>query len=132
MTDHDRIVPLYLCLLAFHIAHVFEEVWGRFFLLNAVFGLGWYLVANWILFCIPLAVFYFLLRGKRWAYTLAQIYAAVMILNGIGHNAATILTGRYFNGFAGGITGIGLLLAGMPLFYALWKAVRRGKADEPA
>jgi hypothetical protein len=100
--------------------------------MNAVFGLGWYLVANWILFCIPLAVFYFLLRGKRWAYTLAQIYAAVMILNGIGHNAATILTGRYFNGFAGGITGIGLLLAGMPLFYALWKAVRRGKADEPA
>ena len=109
------ILPLYLSLLAFHVAHVFEEVWGRFFLMNAVYGLGWYLVANWILLCIPLAILYLILLKKPLALKLGAIYTAVMILNGFGHNIATLVTGRYFDGFAGGFTGIGLVLVGIPL-----------------
>ena len=34
------IVPLYLMMLAAHLAHVLEEVWGRFWLMNAFYGLG--------------------------------------------------------------------------------------------
>ena len=124
MNTQKKIILFYLGLLAFHIAHVFEEVWGRFWLLDAVFGLGWYLVSNWVLFCIPLALFYFILEGKRRAHVLGMVYAAIMILNGIGHNIATIITRRYFDGFAGGFTGIGLLLIGVPLLVILWKKVR--------
>jgi hypothetical protein len=47
-----------------------------------------------------------------------------MVLNGIGHNVATILTGRYFGGFAGCFTGIGLIILGGLLFYNLSKKVQ--------
>ena len=124
MDTKKKIFLLYLALLAFHVAHVFEEVWGRFWLLDAVFGLGWYLVANWVLFCIPLALFYFILVGKHRAYVLGMVYAVIMILNGVGHNIATVVTGRYFDGFAGGFTGIGLVVIGVPLLVMLWKKVR--------
>lgn len=116
----NRVVIFYLLMLVGHVAHVFEEVWGRFWLMDAVYGMGWFLVVNWVLFCIPTAIFYFVLQEKRWAYYLGMIYAGIMIANGIGHNAATILTGRYFGGFAGGYTGIGLALAGLPMLYYLW------------
>jgi len=119
----NKVVPLYLALLAFHILHVFEEIWGRFWIMNQVFGLGLFLVVNWMLVCIPLAIFYFLWRGNRAARWLAMIYAVVMILNGVGHNVTTIVTGRYFDGFAGGISGIGLIVTGIPLLYQL-RAVR--------
>ena len=114
-------VPLYLLMLAGHVAHVFEETWGRFWLIGAVYGLGWFLAANWALFCVPVALFYFILRGKRWAYSLSMVYAGVMILNGIGHNTATLVTGRYFDGFAGGATGIVVALIGLPMIYTLRK-----------
>ena len=119
----NKVVPLYLALLAFHILHVFEEIWGRFWIMNQVFGLGLFLVVNWMLVCIPLAIFHFLWRGNRAARWLAMIYAVVMILNGVGHNVTTIVTGRYFGGFAGGISGIGLIVTGIPLLYQL-RAVR--------
>ena len=114
-------VPLYLLMLAGHVAHVFEETWGRFWLIGAVYGLGWFLAVNWALFCVPVALFYFVLHGKRWAFSLSTVYAGVMILNGIGHNVATLATGRYFDGFASGYTGIALVLIGLPLSYCLWK-----------
>jgi hypothetical protein len=53
MAAEKRINFLHLSMLAFHVAHVFEEVWGRFFLMNAVYGLGGYLAANWIPFASP-------------------------------------------------------------------------------
>jgi hypothetical protein len=128
MRNQEAVVPLYLAMLAAHIGHVFEEVWGRFWLIEAFHGLGLYLAANGILFCIPLIVFFFLLRGNRTAAYLAAAYSAVMVLNGIGHNLATIATGRYFDGFAGGFSGIGLTLIGVPLIYALGKGIRRKPA----
>lgn len=124
MDIEKMIIPLYLMMIAGHIAHVFEEVWGRFWLMNAVYGLGWYLVANWVLFCIPLVLLYFIIREKRRAYYLSILYGVIMIANGFGHNVATLLTRRYFDGFAGGFTGIGLILVGIPFIYSLWRKVR--------
>jgi len=117
--NEKRVVALYLLVLLGHVAHVFEEVWGRFWLMEAVYGLGWFLVANWALFCIPVVVFYFILQEKRWAYSLGMVYAGVMMLNGLGHNAATLLTGRYFGGFAGGYTGVAFLILGPLLIHSL-------------
>jgi hypothetical protein len=110
-------------MLAGHVAHILEEIWGRFWLIDAFYGVGWFLVLNWVLFCIPVGFFYFVLHEKRWAFYLSIIYAGIMILNGVGHNIATIVTGSYFGGFAGGYTGIGLLLIGPPMIHYLRKGM---------
>ncbi|MBN1221033.1 MAG: hypothetical protein JXM69_19080 [Anaerolineae bacterium] len=120
---NSKIILFYLLMLVGHVAHVLEEVWGRFWLMDSFFGLGWFLVANWVLFCIPVVCFYFVLHQKRWAYYLSIIYAGVMILNGIGHNVATLVTGNYFGGFAGGYTGLGLIVIGLPTTYYLRQAL---------
>jgi len=112
MTDR-RIIASYLALLSFHVAHVFEEVWGHFWMLDRM-NEGLYFLINWVLFCLPLFFLYFILTGKRAGYILGIIYAAVMVLNGLGHNVAVIITGSYFGGFAGSLSGIGLILAGIP------------------
>lgn len=117
-------IALYLLLLVFHVAHVFEEIWGRFWLIARFPDLGIFLAVNWLLFCIPVVFFYFFLRGKRWASLVSLVYAAIMVLNGLGHNLATLITGKYFGGYAGGFSGIGLALSGLPLIYYLWNDLR--------
>ena len=92
MHTEKMVILLYLMMIAGHIAHVFEEVWGRFWLMSAVFGVGWFLVINWVLLGIPLVLLYFIIREKRWAYYLSILYGVIMIANGFGHNMATILT----------------------------------------
>ena len=121
--SNSKVILFYLLMLVAHIAHVFEEIWGRCWLMDAFFGLGWFLVANWVLFCIPVVVFYFVLHEKRWAFCLGIVYASIMILKGVGHNLATIVTDKYFSGFAGGYTGIGLLLIGPPMIHYLRKGM---------
>ena len=121
--NHSKVILFYLLMLVGHVAHILEEAWGRFWLMDAFYGLGWFLVANWVLFCIPVVFFYFVLHEKRWAFCLSMIYAGIMILNGVGHNIATIVTGRYFGGFVGGYTGIGLLLIGPPMIHYLRKGM---------
>jgi hypothetical protein len=113
-----KIVASYLLLLFFHAAHVFEEVWGHFWIVDRI-GVGWYLLVNWVLFGIPLVFFYLILAGRRSGYILGILYAAFMVLNGLGHNAAVIITGSYFGGFAGSLSGIGLIIAGVPAAFYL-------------
>jgi hypothetical protein len=120
---NSKIISFYLLMLVGHVAHILEEIWGRFWLIDSFYGLGWFLVANWVLFCIPVIFFYFVLHQKRWAFYLSIIYAGVMILNGIGHNIATLVTGSYFGGFAGGYTGLGLIVIGIPMIYYLRQAL---------
>jgi hypothetical protein len=121
--NKNRIIIFYLSMLLAHVAHIFEEILGRFWLLNK-FGPGWYLTGNWILLRIPVILFFFVLNDKLWAYKLSVIYAGFMGLQGIGHNIATIITGRYFNGFAGGYSGIALLIISIPMLYYLIKDIR--------
>ena len=116
----NRVIVLYLFMLAFHVAHVFEEVYGRFWILNSV-GLKWFLIINWILFLFPLLFFYLLLAGYKLSIYLGMLYSLIMIINGLMHNTAYFVTGKYFDGFAGGITGIFLILTGIPLFFNLKK-----------
>ena len=124
LMNKNKVVILYLLMLINHVAHIFEEIWGRFCIIDSYFGLGWFLVANWILFCIPVVFLYFVIHEKRWGYRFSIIYAGIMILNGIGHNLATLLIGRYFGGFAGGYTGIGMVIIGSAMIYFLLKVVR--------
>lgn len=115
----NRLIILYLMMLTFHVAHVFEEIWGRFWIMNAIYGMGWFMVINWLLFCLPVIFFFYILKTKRWAFYMGLIYSIVMILNGLVHNIATIVTGKYYDGFAGGFTGIVLIIIGIPLSITL-------------
>jgi len=124
-----KAVFFFLLMLLAHIAHVFEEVWGRFWILSRL-GLGGFLAVNWILISIPVAVFYFILRQKRWAYQLGLIYAGVMGVQGLGHNVATLVTGRYFGGYAGGFSGLALMVISWPLVRFLLK--ERPRREEAA
>jgi hypothetical protein len=118
-----RLVFFFLLMLLWHLAHVFEEIWGGFWMIDRLGGLGRFLIVNEILFSIPVVLLYFVLQQRPWAFRLSIVYGAVMILNGLGHNLGTWLTGRYFGGFAGGFTGIGLVAIGGPLVYYLWRAM---------
>jgi hypothetical protein len=111
-------VAAYLSLLSFHVAHILEEILGRFFILDRL-GPAAFAAANWVLFCIPLVFFYFWLAGKRWAHRLSLLYAGFMVLNGLGHNIMTLATGRYLDGYAGGFSGLGLAVSGTILFRSL-------------
>lgn len=113
-----RLVAPYMAMLLAHQAHVYEEVWGGFFLMG-VYGLGSFLLINWLLFCVPAILFYGVLLDKRWAYPLSLIYVGFMAVQGIGHNLLALITGRYFGGFAGGISGLAMFAIGVPLFLAL-------------
>ena len=117
-----RIAVLYALLLMAHAAHVGEEFFGRFWLVG-VFGPVLFLALNAALFCVPAALFFSVLKSRRGAYILSLVYAGFMAAQGIGHNAATLITGRYRGGFAGGISGLALLLIGVPLFLALKKGM---------
>lgn len=125
----SRAVFFYLLMLLAHVAHVFEEIWGRFWILPRI-GLAGFLAVNWVLFLVPVAFLFFILNRKRWAYGLGLLYAGFMGLQGLGHNIATIVTGRYFDGFAGGFSGIALFVLAWPLILSLRKEMpgRRGPA----
>lgn len=116
----SKAVPFYLLMLLTHVAHVFEETWGGFWIVRKT-GLPAFLAINWLLFSIPVAILYFILDRKRWAFQLGILYAGFMGLQGIGHNVATIVTGRYFGGFAGGFSGVVMLLVAGPLIHHLRK-----------
>ena len=118
------VVALYLLLLLGHAAHVCEEVWGRFWLIRVYHGLGWFLAANGVLFAVPAIMLYFVVLGRRIGYRFAAVYSIIMILNGLGHNAATVITGRYFDGFAGGYTGIALIVTGSAMLWCLARTLR--------
>ena len=114
----NRAVIFYLLMILAHVAHVFEETWGGFWIESRI-GQPAFLAINWLLFAIPVVIFYFILDRKRWAFQLGMLYAGFMGLQGIGHNVATIVTGRYFGGFAGGFSGLVMALIAWPLIHHL-------------
>lgn len=50
-----------------------------------------------------------------------MIYVGIMILNSLGHYVGTVVAGRYFDGFAGGYTGIAFVFLGPAMIYYLRK-----------
>lgn len=99
-------------MLIFHIIHIFEEVLAGFHIIDEIFGIRYFLILNLILFIIPLAMIFYLIRNKTFAAYFSLLYAGIMIINGLAHIIATVVTGRYFGGYAGGISGTGMVITG--------------------
>jgi hypothetical protein len=121
--SEKNIMIFFVLMLIAHIGHVTEEILGQFFLIEKLGGLPQFVAVNIILFGIALFLFISTILGKRWAYKLSIIYAAIMIINGLGHNVLTMTTGEYYGGFAGGLSGIALILIGIPLIYFIQSRV---------
>jgi len=126
----SKAVLFYLLMLLAHVAHVFEETWGGFWILGRI-GLAWFLAINWVLFLIPVTALYFILQRKRWAFQLGILYAGFMSVQGLGHNIAAILTGRYFGGYAGGFSGIAMIVISWPLVRDLMKEMPERQDPAP-
>jgi hypothetical protein len=114
---------LFPALLVAHGLHVVEEAWRRFWLVDAVFGMPLFLSLNGLGLLLACSLYVGVVRRRRWAYVVSLVYVAFMALQGIGHNAAWAVTGRYFGGFAGGVTGLAMLGIGVPLWHRLYRAL---------
>jgi hypothetical protein len=113
---------LFGLLLLGHALHVVEEAWGRFWIAESL-GMGAFWLINVVLWVGALVLFLQVRRGHRWAFIVALVYVAFMALQGVGHNVAWLVTGRYFGGFAGGLSGILMLAIGVPLWLRLWQSI---------
>ena len=81
---------------------------------------------NWILFLIPLGFLYLILTGQRAGYYLGMVYAMVLLLNGLYHNLMVLLTVNYFNGVAGSVSGLGLIVFSPLVIYYLRQSILHG------
>ena len=128
LTLKRRIIGLFLGLYFFHILHVLEEIWGEFRAMR-ILGRNVFIAGNAFLLAIPLVVFFYVLDDRRLALRLGQIYGLIMILNGLGHGMAVLLTGHYFGYYAGAVSGIGLVALSIPLVISLEKSLKRGQVS---
>jgi hypothetical protein len=91
-----------------------------FLLLN---GIGWGVAAG---------LFLGVRRRHRLSCAAGLVYAAFMALQGLGHGVAWLVSGRYFGGFAGAVTGLALLAIGVPLARALLRELEElGSERDP-
>jgi hypothetical protein len=114
-----RLIALYMLLLVIQVGQVLEEVCSRIGVMSAADGMGWLLFLYWALFVLPMILFFFVLLGQRWAYTLSQGYAMIMIVNSLAHVAAFIITGRYLTGWGAVFTAAVVFIVSPLLFRAL-------------
>ena len=112
MLPHRRFRYFLFGLYFFHVLHVLEEFWGDFRAIG-IMGREIFLGINAILLAIPLLIIIYALENDRTALILVRIYAIIMILNGLGHGAATLISGRYFGFAAGAVSGLGLIVFGV-------------------
>ena len=115
----------YLSMLALHAAHVVEELLAGFRVAERL-GARRFVLLNACLFAVPAGLYVGLLRDSQRACRLGRVYAGFMVFHGFQHNLLTILTRRYRHGFAGGLTGIGLVLTGIPLLRRLSAFTKTG------
>ena len=117
-----KIILLFTILLFLHILHILEEILGRAWFIDIIYGgLKNFIILMVILFIIPLVFFYLALKKKKFSYYAIYIYAGIMIIDGLIHIVEFIIYRKYFNGSAGLFTGIGFVIVGIPLIYNLKK-----------
>lgn len=126
----DRMIKLYLLMIAFHAGLVLEEVFGQSWVLRTM-GFRTFLVVNWAILCIPIGLFYYVLKLRRWAITLSMIYAGAMIALSLGLIVVFIGTRWYFGGAAGIFAGAGVVVVGIFLLLSLRRIREISLKDSP-
>jgi hypothetical protein len=122
-SNYNKVVALFGLMLLTHLFHILEEAYGHFWMVTRM-HIGMFLTVNWILFCIPLVLFYLVILDDRIALKISVVYALCMILQGVGHYVIPIIRGLSFNGFAGGYSGIAQIIIGSVFMYYLLKEIK--------
>jgi len=118
----NMITRLYVTLLFLTFIHFIEEVWGKAWFIESIFGgLLWFFILHIILFTAAMMIFIFFLKGEAWAFALSFVYAGIMIIDGLSHIVDFFRISMYFGGAAGLFTGIGFILVSVFLIRYLYK-----------
>jgi len=114
----------FVTLLVLHLAHVIEEIFGKFRAIEVMGSLTIFILVNIILLSIPVVILVYLWKERRWALYAGMAYAIIMGINGLGHIIGYAVTGEYIGFFAGAVSGIGMILVAPPLIISLRRALR--------
>ena len=101
-------------MLALRAGHLYEEITQSFFMVP-VLGMALFLTLNLILIGLIIWVLVGLYAAKRWGFYGALTWAAIEFANGIAHNVAPLIPCLSRLNWAGGATGLALLVIS-PLF----------------
>lgn len=120
----SRLILMYILMLIAHQAQIFEELWDHSILVTSL-GEGGYIMLNWILFCIPMALLYFIFIDKKWAYYLSVVYTIIMMLQGVERIIMSAVQDTLITTLPIVLTGAIIYLIGIPMVYYIYKNVER-------
>ena len=122
----SRLIILYIFMLISHQAQIFEELWDHSILVTSM-SENIYIILNWLLFCIPLLILYFIFIDKKWAYYLSGVYAIIMMFLGVERIVTSFVQGNLIMTLPIVLTGAIIYLIGIPMVYYIYKNVERIK-----
>ena len=122
----SRLILLYIFMLITHQAQIFEELWDHSILVTSM-GENIYIILNWLLFCIPLLILFFVFIDKKWAYYLSGVYAIIMMFLGVERIVTSFVQGTLITTLPIVLTGAIIYLIGVPMVYYIYKNVERIK-----
>lgn len=111
-------------MLIAHQAQIFEELWDHSILVTSI-GENGYIMLNWLLFCIPLAMLYFIFVDNKWAYYLSVIYTIIMMFLGVERIVMSFVQGDLTTTFPLVLTGAIIYIIGIPMVYYIYKNIER-------
>jgi|WetSurMetagenome_2_1015567.scaffolds.fasta_scaffold857781_1 hypothetical protein len=120
----SRLILLYILMLIAHQAQIFEELWEHSILVTSI-GENVYVLMNWVLFCLPLALLYFIFIDKKWAYYLSAVYSIIMMFQGVERVVMSFVQGTLTATFPIVLTGAIIYLIGIPMVYYIYKNIKR-------
>lgn len=126
MKIENNFIMWYALLLAIHFIHIVEEILGNAKFITSFYGGVWnFFIINLVLWFIPLVFLYFLKKKVIYAYYFFLIYGTIMIVDGVSHIVEFLVTGIYFNGVAGVLTGIILIPLGAKVALDTWRIIHK-------
>ncbi len=120
----NRLILLYILTLIAHQAQIFEELWDHTILVTTL-GENIYVMLNWALFCIPLALLYFIFMDKKWAYYLSAVYSIIMMFQGVERIVISVVQGNLVATLPIVLTGAIIYLICIPMIYYIYKNIER-------
>ena len=120
----SRLILLYILMLIAHQAQIFEELWDHSILVTSL-GENVYVLMNWVLFCLPLVLLYFIFVDKKWAYYLSALYSIIMMFQGVERIVMSFVQGALAETFPIVLTGALIYLIGIPMVYYIYKNIER-------
>ncbi len=120
----SRLILMYILMLIAHQAQIFEELWDHSILVTSL-GEGGYIMLNWLLFCIPLTLLYFIFVDNKWAYYMSAVYTIIMMFEGVERIIMSLVQGALIATLPIVLTAVIIYMIGIPMAYYIYKNIER-------